>query len=124
MYAKSESVPPNFVAIGDSVMQSNPAYGFGATKACVGAVTLAGLLAKIRSTEIPPSFALLFFRKQHMRTSWTWEGSKLSDYVFDSTEPCEGEKKDLGALPTKTMLSWFRVCENVGQSLYIQRSFF
>ena len=32
LYAKSESVPPNFVAIGDSVMQSNPSYGFGATK--------------------------------------------------------------------------------------------
>ena len=118
LYAKSESVPPNFVAIGDSVLQSNPAYGFGATKACVGAVTLAGLLAKIRSTEIPAPFALLFFRKQHMRTGWTWEGAKVADYVFDSTEPCEGEKKDRSALATKTMVSWFRVCEKVGQLLY------
>ena len=118
LYAKSEFVPPNFVAIGDALMQSNPAYGFGATKACVGAVTLAGLLAKIRSTEIPAPFALLFFRKQHLRTGWTWEGAKVADYVFDSTEPCEGEKKDRNALPAKTAASWFRVCEKVGQLLY------
>jgi len=99
-------------------MQSNPAYGFGATKACVGAVTLAGLLGKVRSTELPPSFALLFFRKQHMRTSWTWEGSKLGDYVFDTTEPCEGENKEDNALPVKLILSWFRVCERVGQLVH------
>ena len=120
LYAKSEFVPPNFVAIGDSVMQSNPAYGYGATKACVGAVTLAGLLAKIRSSmEIPAPFALLFFRKQHMRTGWTWDGAKMGDYVFDSTEPCEGEKKGHNALPAKLMVSWLRVCEKVGQLLYL-----
>src|SRR5258706_5264706 len=124
LYTKSESVPRSFVAIGDSVMQSNPAYGFGATKACVGAVTLAGLLAKIRSTEIPAPFALLFFRKQHLRTGWTWEGSKVADYVFDSTEPCEGEIKDPKALPTKMMVSWFRVCEKVGQLLCIRGNLF
>jgi len=59
-----------------------------------------------------------------MRTSWTWDGSKVADYVFDSTEPCEGERKDLIALSTKTMLSWFRVCEKVGQSLYTQGDIF
>ena len=103
-------------------MQSNPAYGFGATKACVGAVTLAGLLAKIRSTEIPAPFALLFFRKQHLRTSWTWDGSMVADYVFDTTEPCEGEKIDRKALPAKTLESWFRVCEKVGQLLYTRET--
>ena len=92
LYAKSESVPPNFVAIDDSVMQSNPAYGFGATKACVGAVTLAGLLAKVRSTDLPPIFAILFFRKQHVRADCTRNGSKAVDYVFDATEPCEARK--------------------------------
>jgi len=101
-------------------MQSNPAYGFGATKACVGAVTLAGLLAKVRSTELPPIFAILFFRKQHMRTNWTWDGSKAADYAFDATEPCEGEKKEDNALPMGMLLSWFRICERVGQLLYAQ----
>lgn len=124
LYTESEAVPPNFIAIGDSVMQSNPAYGFGATKACVGAVTLAGLLAKARSTELPPSFATLFFRKQHKRTRWMWDGAKMSDYLFDSTEPCEGEKKEGNTMvPTKMLLSWFRVCERVGQSVHYSRTF-
>ena len=99
-------------------MQGNPAYGFGVTKACVGAVTLAGLLGKVRSTELPPSFALLFFRKQYVRTGWTWDDIKLEDYVFDTTEPCEGEKKEDHVLPVKVILSWFRVCERVRQLLY------
>jgi hypothetical protein len=51
-----KSVPPSSVAIGDLVMKSNPAYGFGATRACVGVVTFAGLLASIQSTEVPPFF--------------------------------------------------------------------
>jgi hypothetical protein len=122
LYEKSEFVPPNFVAIGDSVMQSNPAYGFGATKACVGAITLAGLLAKVRSTDLPSTFARWFFWKQHMRTNWTWDGAKMGDYVFDSTEPCEGEKKEDNPLPTKMMLSWFRICERVGRSVYNHRT--
>ena len=33
-----------------------------------------------------------------MRTSWTQGGSKLADSVFDSTEPCEREKRTL--IPT------------------------
>jgi hypothetical protein len=123
LYAKSDLVPPNFVAIGDSVMESNPAYGFGATKACVGAVTLAGILAILQTTDIPQAFAKLFFRKQYSRTSWTWDGAKAGDYTFDSTEPCEGEEREDHAQSTKLMLSWFRVCERVSQSLYTQGSF-
>ena len=70
--------------------------------------------------EISLILAILFFPKPHMQTNWTWDGSKAGNCVFDATEPCEGGKKEESILPMGMLLSWFRICERVGQLIYTQ----
>ncbi|EJD02944.1 uncharacterized protein FOMMEDRAFT_134111 [Fomitiporia mediterranea MF3/22] len=94
-YEKAAYVPSNFVAVGDSVMQVNPTFGQGCSKACVGAVALDSLLRSrdvINSTKIPAGFGARYFKEQAQKTAIAWEGTKPIDYLFPTTTPVKGEK--------------------------------
>jgi hypothetical protein len=71
-YHNYQSLPDNFLAIGDSASVTSPTYGWGVTKAGVMAVTLAGMLDRVEGTEIPRGFAKKYFASNELRTSWTW----------------------------------------------------
>ncbi|KAF8574755.1 hypothetical protein K439DRAFT_1624087 [Ramaria rubella] len=102
-YSRAQRLPKNFVAVGDSVLQLSPVNGCGdnifliqgCTKACVEAVTLNGLLARIPSgpdrSIIPNGFARTFFALQAKRTSGSWAQHKYADYERKSTIPADGE---------------------------------
>jgi hypothetical protein len=70
------TLPKNFVALGDAVMRSSPAYGLGVTKGMVGAVTLAGALDRVRGRVLPEKFAETVMTLQDARTGWLWDQAK------------------------------------------------
>ncbi|KAL5485239.1 hypothetical protein ACEPAI_7881 [Sanghuangporus weigelae] len=94
-YEKAAYLPKNFVAVGDSVMQVNPTFGQGFSKAVASVVTLDSTLRSrsvINSTVIPDGFSARYFKSQAQRTAMAWEGTKPIDYLFPTTKPVEGEK--------------------------------
>ncbi|KAF8507736.1 hypothetical protein JB92DRAFT_3098220 [Gautieria morchelliformis] len=106
------SIPHNFVAVGDSVLQLNPVRGHGCTKACVDAVTLDGLLRKLKSAPsdrpirsgshaytgvISPDFSRAFFRSQALRTGGLWKSYTSQDYRFPTTTPAHGDTHSTGS---------------------------
>jgi len=71
-YSKYKDLPDNYIALGDSECQTSPVLGFGCTKSCVSAATLAGMLYETPGPQLPHKFASEYFRKSQLRTSWTW----------------------------------------------------
>ncbi|KAK0215033.1 hypothetical protein IW262DRAFT_1300269 [Armillaria fumosa] len=84
-FDKAVNLPPNWIAIGDSVMKVNPLFGQGIAKALMGATCLNTLLQK--RNAIPKDFSAGFFEMQ---------GNKISpfclDYGYHTTVPVAGEK--------------------------------
>ena len=71
-YHKTQDLPHNFVAIGDSIMRSSPVYGLGVAKAYVGAAKLEGIPATTQGPDLPKNFSKTFFQRQHACTAWSW----------------------------------------------------
>ncbi|KAF8529996.1 hypothetical protein JB92DRAFT_2859327 [Gautieria morchelliformis] len=103
----AKNIPPNFIAIGDSVLNLNPVRGHGCTKACVEAVTLNGLLVKCAATPtgntkgtgnlLPKDFSRNFFHLQAKRTGALWDTYKSEDYAWKTTTPAKGDSLHTGA---------------------------
>ncbi|KAG8871104.1 hypothetical protein FRB97_009008 [Tulasnella sp. 331] len=90
--AERGSLPKNWVAVGDAVMNLNPVYGQGCTKALMDAVALDSLLRRVPSgRELPSDFSNSYFKKAAARTGSMWDGNKANDYGWPSTEPVKGE---------------------------------
>ncbi|KAK0466736.1 uncharacterized protein EV420DRAFT_645232 [Desarmillaria tabescens] len=69
-FDKAVNLPPNWIAIGDSVMKTNPLFGQGILKALMGAICLNTLLQKRDVTaEIPQNFSANFFEMQGNKIS-------------------------------------------------------
>ncbi|KAG8853499.1 hypothetical protein FRB96_008101 [Tulasnella sp. 330] len=98
--AEKESLPSNWVAIGDSMLKLNPTYGQGIVKSVMDSVALDSLLRKVPSRcggGIPADFSTRFFNKAVARTEGMWEATKAQDYGFPTTVPAKGETLAMGA---------------------------
>ncbi|PBK99980.1 hypothetical protein ARMGADRAFT_525668 [Armillaria gallica] len=92
-FDKAVSLPPNWIAIGDSVMKVNPLFGQGIVKALMGAICLNTLLQKRDATAgIPKDFSAEFFEMQGNKISPFWDADKVWDYGYHTTVPIAGEK--------------------------------
>ncbi|KAG8742246.1 hypothetical protein FRC10_001733, partial [Ceratobasidium sp. 414] len=94
--------PSNFVAIGDSFLRVNPAFGQGVSKALVDVASLNGALldTKLLNTHgwsLPDSFATGMIARQYPRVMHMWDSTKDSDYGRRGTDLVAGESSDLGA---------------------------
>ncbi|KAF7308200.1 hypothetical protein HMN09_00667800 [Mycena chlorophos] len=102
-YHLANILPANFVALGDSVMTINPAFGEGCTKALRCAMALHKvLLSRNARKTIPESFSADFFREQRVRTEWMWKNTRTQDYAFPTTVPIEGE-----SLASGRFMRWY-----------------
>jgi hypothetical protein len=81
-------------------------YGQGITKATVGAVTLGALLTKTSANgRIPDDFAHTYFKLESKRTDHFYDGTKIEDYAFRSTQTQPGETHDYGSR-TRQFVYW------------------
>ncbi|KAK0442351.1 hypothetical protein EV421DRAFT_1710715 [Armillaria borealis] len=102
-FDKAVSLPPNWIAIGDSVMKVNPLFGQGIVKALMGAICLNTLLQKRDATAgIPKDFSAEFFEMQGNKISPFWDADKVWDYGYHTTVPIAGEK-----LADSWFLRWY-----------------
>lgn len=96
-YDKVKNLPSNFIAIGDATMIVNPLYGQGCGKVMVGLLLLDQMLRKTTSGQFDPAFSSKFFKGLKKRTAGLWETSKVADYGYPYTQPCEGETLKVGS---------------------------
>ncbi|KAF7422979.1 hypothetical protein PC9H_011143 [Pleurotus ostreatus] len=72
----AQSLPSNFIAIGDSVAQINPVFGQGCTKALYGATILNSILHNcVPAAELgrlPENFSTLYFERSHGTVEDLW----------------------------------------------------
>ncbi|KAK7450995.1 hypothetical protein VKT23_012672 [Stygiomarasmius scandens] len=71
----ASDLPPNWIAIGDSVCIVNPIYGQGGTKAMVGAVSLNSVLHRMHGKNeqtLSVNFSRQFFNLQAQRIAPIW----------------------------------------------------
>lgn len=54
LYTKAQDIPPNYLAIGDSVTALNPIFAQGFTKVCMGSLILDYMLRKLSVTANAP----------------------------------------------------------------------
>jgi 2-polyprenyl-6-methoxyphenol hydroxylase-like FAD-dependent oxidoreductase len=92
------NIPSNFVAVGDSVMRLNPAFGQGVSKALMDATSLCTILYRTHldlsrsgGPSLPATFAKEYFQRQLPRSLALWKSTKDQDYKRLSTIPCQGE---------------------------------
>ncbi|KAI5119728.1 hypothetical protein M0805_008658 [Coniferiporia weirii] len=108
-YENAPRMPSNFVAIGDAVMVVNPTFGQGCSKAAIGAITLDKQLRTLstRTGTLPVDFGSAFFKVHARRIASGWDGTKPTDYQWDTTTPAKGERLSderlAGALSTILM---------------------
>ncbi|KAH8117861.1 hypothetical protein DFH11DRAFT_1503246 [Phellopilus nigrolimitatus] len=94
-FERAPFIPSNFIAIGDSVMRVNPTFGQGCSKATIGAVALDAMLRTARyarATKISSDFGRSFFTMHVDKIQHIWDGTKPTDYQWDTTTPVKGEK--------------------------------
>ncbi|KAF7794180.1 hypothetical protein EIP86_005311 [Pleurotus ostreatoroseus] len=103
-YHKVPDLPVNFVAVGDSMLQLNPIYAQGCSKAMMGVTTLNSLLRSshpvVRPGQddlLPTSFSKTYFRAVGHHGQALWDSTKTFDYGFSSTRPVKGESLSTGA---------------------------
>ncbi|KAG8923356.1 hypothetical protein FRC02_011180 [Tulasnella sp. 418] len=89
------ALPQNFVAMGDSVMQLNPIFGQGITKAAVDALTLDSTLRETDESNAS-SLPSRFFNRLAGRHEFGWNSNKDSDYGLSFTTPIDGEDLSVG----------------------------
>ncbi|GJE94120.1 hypothetical protein PsYK624_102880 [Phanerochaete sordida] len=97
-YQDAPGLPANFVAVGDAMLQLNPIYAQGCSKAMMGVVTLNALLAGSEpAKDFPVDFGHRYFREVGGHGEALWESTKTFDYGFASTRPVKGETLDCGS---------------------------
>ncbi|CAK5272892.1 unnamed protein product [Mycena citricolor] len=103
-YHLAHDLPSNFVALGDSVMNINPTFAEGTSKAARCALALKKSLLALPSgvRVLPADFGAKFFEEQNAKTAWMWESTRVNDYGQPTTEPIKGESLSSGAL-----LRWY-----------------
>ncbi|KAK0466735.1 uncharacterized protein EV420DRAFT_1635777 [Desarmillaria tabescens] len=102
-FDKAVNLPPNWIAIGDSVMKVNPLFGQGIVKALMGAICLNTMLQKRNATvKTPKEFSAEFFEMQGNKISPFWDADKVWDYGYHTTVPIAGEK-----LADSWFLRWY-----------------
>ncbi|KAK0501776.1 hypothetical protein EDD18DRAFT_1144312 [Armillaria luteobubalina] len=89
-FDKAVNLPPNWIAIGDSVMKVNPLFGQGIAKALMGTICLNTLLQT--RNAITKGFSAEFFEMQGNKISPFWDTDKVWDYGYHTTVPITGEK--------------------------------
>ncbi|KAF7364251.1 hypothetical protein MSAN_01084900 [Mycena sanguinolenta] len=94
------SLPPNFIAIGDAIQQTNPTYAQGFAKLMLDGIALNATLHSIDSSRphIPRTFSAQFFKKNSVHTNSLWDGTRLHDYGFPGCQPAKGETRATGRL--------------------------
>ncbi|KAG8929360.1 hypothetical protein FRC02_005706 [Tulasnella sp. 418] len=98
-YDKAQVLPENFVALGDSLIRTNPVFGQGCAKIATEAILLNRLLWEGRkSRTLPKAFGKRYFSIQHSQTGHIWHSNKLSDYGFSTTVPIAQETLSRGGL--------------------------
>ncbi|KIY66465.1 hypothetical protein CYLTODRAFT_398649 [Cylindrobasidium torrendii FP15055 ss-10] len=91
-YEKCQSLPDNFIALGDANCRINPIYGQGFAKVVTGASCLNTLLWQTRNDlVIPRNFGRKFFNLQAPKIQPFWTSPKLFDYPRPDTVPVPGE---------------------------------
>ncbi|KAJ3737581.1 hypothetical protein DFJ43DRAFT_986982 [Lentinula guzmanii] len=98
-YHRVESLPSNFVAIGDSTMTSKLISSQGCTKGLLGAVVLhAALSSVISHQELPADFSKRFFKDNFNKTNIYLFSVFFTDYGIPCTTPLPGEDLRSGSL--------------------------
>ncbi|KAK0189960.1 hypothetical protein F5146DRAFT_1201148 [Armillaria mellea] len=122
-YENAVNLLANWVALGNSVMQVNPIYGQGCSKAIFGAIFLNKLLRNLM--VIPKAFSKKYFSIHSEKIKPIWMSLKASDYAFSETVPLPGE-----TLSNGSWLQWYSEKltvlsfndEQVGSALWCIRS--
>ncbi|KAF8507660.1 hypothetical protein JB92DRAFT_2958600 [Gautieria morchelliformis] len=97
-YHTAPNIPSNFVAVGDSLLQLNPAFGQGCSKAAIQVTALNALLSRPhRPSYLPDDFSQTFFRRSAEYLEPVWDATKAIDYGYPSTTPISGEAHSKGA---------------------------
>ncbi|KAK0215876.1 hypothetical protein EDD85DRAFT_444658 [Armillaria nabsnona] len=94
-YERAVNLPANWIALGDSVMNVNPIYGQGCSKASFGVICLHKLL--MTSTTIPRDFSKKYFSIHAEKIRPLWASLKASDYSLPTTVPLPGETLSKGS---------------------------
>ncbi|KAK7469990.1 hypothetical protein VKT23_001425 [Stygiomarasmius scandens] len=99
-YELANDLPPNWIALGDSVSRVNPVYGQGGCKAMMGIASLNTLLHDLNNKKvysIPTDFSRNFFCTQAEKIKPIWMGNKMIDYAYKTTVPEKGETLEVGS---------------------------
>lgn len=103
-YQDVQGLPTNFIAVGDAMLQLNPIYAQGCSKAMMGAVSLNTLLASCHPVKrvggavaMPADFGRRYFEAVGGHGDALWESTKTFDYGFSSTRPVKGESLECGS---------------------------
>ncbi|KAG8929952.1 hypothetical protein FRC02_004838 [Tulasnella sp. 418] len=91
------SLPSNFVAIGDSILQLNPIFGQGVTLTAIEALTLDSILRQTDTSNLY-DISARFFKLLAGRLDYAWNSTKDTDYLLPFTIPVEGEDKSIRRL--------------------------
>jgi 2-polyprenyl-6-methoxyphenol hydroxylase-like FAD-dependent oxidoreductase len=89
----ADTLPANYVVLGDAWMRMNPVFGQGMAKALVEATTLDGVLRAAAG----PAVGRAFFARAAARTGGAWTQTKIGDYAHDTCVPAAGETREMGA---------------------------
>ncbi|KAG9011470.1 hypothetical protein FRB94_008301 [Tulasnella sp. JGI-2019a] len=107
-----DALPRNFIAVGDAMMNVNPAAGQGASKAVIDVTTLDACLRTVssRTGDVPKDFSFRFFQSQAPRIKGIWESLKDQDYGFKLTKPVKGETLAVGEFRRSYRRAILRLC--------------
>ncbi|KAJ7134915.1 hypothetical protein C8R43DRAFT_1239203 [Mycena crocata] len=99
-----ESLPSNFVALGDATLQLNPTFGHGFVKVMMNGLALNSLLHAVHPsvTGLPAGFSARYFQSIAPCMQALWDSTRLHDYGNPTCKPVEGETKDAGRF-----MRWF-----------------
>ncbi|PFH48973.1 hypothetical protein AMATHDRAFT_64243 [Amanita thiersii Skay4041] len=102
---RAVNMPPNWIALGDSIMRINPVFGQGINKMLLGVATLNTVLHSVHVQDkgkLPIDFAKRFFNVQAKKIEPIWEGVKGLDYDYVTTTPVAGE-----TLSKDSLIRWY-----------------
>ncbi|KAJ7073469.1 hypothetical protein B0H15DRAFT_61517 [Mycena belliarum] len=90
--APARTLPSNFIAIGDAVMQLNPVNGQGFAKILLSGIALNTLLLNTdpKASNLPTDFPARYFKTSAAYSQGLWDGTRLHDYGDVNCEPMDG----------------------------------
>ncbi|KLO16201.1 hypothetical protein SCHPADRAFT_848475 [Schizopora paradoxa] len=126
-YHDAPSLPRNFIAVGDAMMNTNPIFGQGCGKALIGAIVLDSVL-RATATESFESIDIgkKYFETHKEKLDEAWNGTKSIDYGFSTTIPASGETLATEAANAKLSDLVLQLCAEdakVDATLWYIRSF-